>query len=68
MGDHPLPKVGAPATRALAALGVTNLTQVAAYSAEQLMALHGCGPRAVRILQEALQEHGLSLSATGTPR
>jgi predicted flap endonuclease-1-like 5' DNA nuclease len=58
--DTPLPKIGAPATRALAAIGVTRLDQVAAHTAEELLALHGVGPRAIRILTAALQERGLS--------
>lgn len=54
-----LPKVGAPATRALASIGVTTLEQVSGRSADELLALHGFGPRAVRILTEALADAGL---------
>lgn len=54
VGD--LPKsIGRPATRALANAGITTLDQVAALSEVELLALHGVGPRAVRILQEALR-------------
>ncbi|MFN8040357.1 MAG: hypothetical protein U0Q07_14185 [Acidimicrobiales bacterium] len=56
-----LPKIGAPATRALAAIGITHLEQVAGHSEAELLALHGVGPRAVRILGDALAEAGLSL-------
>lgn len=56
-----LPRVGAPATRALEAAGYRRLAQVAELSEAELLALHGMGPKAVRILREALAEKGLSL-------
>jgi hypothetical protein len=55
----PLPRIGAPATRALAAIGVTTLEGVAQHTADDLAALHGVGPKAIRILGEALRERGL---------
>jgi hypothetical protein len=55
-----LPKIGAPATRALTAAGYTELTQLAGASLRELRTLHGVGPRALRILQEALAERGLT--------
>ncbi len=48
-----LPAIGAPATRALHAAGYTTLESVADVPAEDLLALHGVGPRAIRILREA---------------
>jgi hypothetical protein len=52
VGD--LPKaIGAPATRALASAGITTLAQVAALSEAELLAMHGVGPKAVRLLKEA---------------
>jgi hypothetical protein len=59
VGD--LPKaIGRPATQALISAGITTLTQVAQLTEAELLAMHGVGPKAVRILQEAL-------SATGRP-
>lgn len=55
VGDLP-PSLGRPATRALAGAGITTLDEVAARSEKELLALHGVGPKAVRILVEALQE------------
>lgn len=50
---HSLPeKIGKPATRALIAVGITTLQQVASLSDEELLKLHGLGPKAVRILRE----------------
>jgi hypothetical protein len=61
MPDDDLPKIGAPATRALASIGVTRLADVADRSQSELLRLHGFGPRALRILKEALAANGLSM-------
>jgi hypothetical protein len=53
--------IGAPATRALNAAGYTELRQLATVPAAELGKLHGVGPKALRLLQEALAERGLSL-------
>jgi predicted flap endonuclease-1-like 5' DNA nuclease len=58
--DPDLPKIGNPATRALATIGITRLDQLPAYSAKEILALHGMGPKGIRILREALAERGLS--------
>ena len=53
--DTGLPRsIGAPATRALTAAGYTDLGQ-----------LDGVGPKALRLLQEALQAQGMSLGSPG---
>jgi hypothetical protein len=60
--DPGLPRnIGAPATRALAAAGYTQLSQLANVPAVELGKLHGVGPKALRLLQEALKQRGLSL-------
>ena len=53
--------IGAPARRALAGVGITTLEQLPAHSAAELLALHGVGPKAIRILTEYMAERGLSL-------
>ena len=53
--------IGAPATRALTAAGYTELQQLAGVPTSELERLHGVGPKALRILQEALENRGLSL-------
>ena len=50
--------IGAPATRALRAAGVTTLEQVATWAEADLVALHGVGPIAIARLREALAERG----------
>ena len=51
-----LPPIGAPAGRALAAAGVTSLESLASWSRSDLAALHGVGPKAVRLLDAALTD------------
>lgn len=58
VGDLPA-SIGRPATRALATAGITSLADVAAHTEEELLALHGVGPRAIRILSEELAAHGM---------
>lgn len=57
-----LPKIGAPATRALNNAGYTSLRQLAGVPRAELAKLHGMGPKALRIIEDNLAEHGLSLS------
>jgi DNA-directed RNA polymerase alpha subunit len=56
-----LPKIGAPATRALESAGYTHLTELAQISESELLSLHGVGPKAIRLIRAALAERGLSL-------
>ncbi|QTJ67201.1 hypothetical protein HYG77_17500 [Rhodococcus sp. ZPP] len=58
IGD--LPPIGRPANSALLEAGITTLAQVAARSRRELLAMHGVGPKAVRILEGALEEIGLA--------
>jgi hypothetical protein len=61
--DEGLPRnIGAPATRALTAAGYTDLRQLAGVPVAELKKLHGVGPKALRLLQEALEQQGLSLA------
>jgi len=55
VGDLPR-SIGSPATRALAGAGLTTLARVAALSDAELLALHGVGPKAVRLLRAAAQD------------
>lgn len=56
-----LPEIGRPARGALAAQIVTALEDVARLSERQLLAIHGVGPKAVRLLRAALDAAGLTL-------
>ncbi len=55
-GPSDLPNIGRPAITALAQIGVRNMADLTGRSAEELLALHGFGPRALRILREASAE------------
>ena len=57
-GDLPA-SIGRPATRALADAGITSLALVLQRPREELLALHGVGPKAIRLLEEAAAEQGL---------
>jgi hypothetical protein len=56
-----LPKVGAPATRALNSAGYIALRQLTGVPRSELAKLHGMGPKALAIIQAALEEHDLRL-------
>lgn len=55
-------EIGRPATAALKEyVGVTTLSAVTRFREDELLALHGVGPKAIRILKAVLAERGLSL-------
>jgi predicted flap endonuclease-1-like 5' DNA nuclease len=71
MSDHASPQLdqsdlpanlSQPARRALTEAGLTRLDQIAGRSTQELLRLHGVGPKAIRLLKEALAERGMSFS------
>lgn len=64
--SNPFPKIGAPATRALEAADYTQLEQLTKVTEAELGRLHGMGPKALRILGEALREKKLSFAKAGS--
>lgn len=60
MANSNLPKIGAPATRALEAAGYTNLKQLTRVTEAEVAQLHGMGPKALGILRDTLKAQGLS--------
>jgi hypothetical protein len=59
--DDDLPAgIGKPAFQALKATGFARLDQFTRVTQDDLLKLHGVGPRAVRILRGALDARGLS--------
>ena len=56
--------MGAPARNALEALGVMSLDDVTRFSEKELLAIHGVGPKAVRVIAAALHEQGKALRGT----
>jgi len=55
-----LPKLSAPAQRALAGAGIQNLKQLTKFSEAEIKQLHGIGPNALKQLRSALKAKGLS--------
>lgn len=54
--------LGKPAERAFAAAGYSTLEQFTTVSEAELAKLHGVGPKAIRILREALAAEGMSFA------
>jgi len=55
-----LPKLSAPAHRALAAAGGKHLKDLTKFSEAEVKKWHGIGPNAMDQLRQALKEQGLS--------
>ena len=62
-----LPKLAAPAQRALAGAGVRDLSDLKRMTEADVMALHGMGPNALNKLRDALKEKGLSFAPEQEP-
>ena len=58
--ESDIPKIGAPAQRALAAAGVKQLKDLAKFREEEVRQWHGIGPNALDKLRQAMSEKGLS--------
>lgn len=54
------PNIGAPAFRALNNAGIVTLADLTKYTEEELLALHGFGPKALILLKEALRVKKMS--------
>lgn len=66
--DHQLPTtLAAPARRALVAAGVTQLDDLTYLREDQLLALHGMGPKALSQLRAVLCERGKSFARAPIP-
>jgi hypothetical protein len=60
--DVDLPdNLGRPALRALHSAGITRIDQLTSWSKRELMALHGLGPKAIRLIEATLHDRGLGL-------
>lgn len=59
-GEHDFPKsIGKPAQRALLAAGYQRLQDLSSATEQELLDLHGFGPKALGILRQTLAEQGL---------
>ena len=57
-----LPKLAAPAQRALAGAGVANLSKLSRMTEADVMALHGMGPNAMTSLKTAMKASKLGFA------
>lgn len=60
--ESDLPKLAAPAVRALTGAGLTTLEAVSKKTSYQLLELHGIGQNAIETLRAALVERGMALA------
>ncbi|MGF0226569.1 DUF1801 domain-containing protein [Dietzia natronolimnaea] len=58
----PLPRLSAPASRALDEAGITDLRQLDGTPEKDILALHGVGPSQLGVLRDAVSAAGLSLA------
>ncbi|MBL4678331.1 MAG: hypothetical protein JKY70_19335 [Mucilaginibacter sp.] len=56
---HLIPKISAPASRALEGAGLHTLNDLAGITQKQFMQLHGMGKYGLRIVLEAMNKVGL---------
>ncbi|WP_298825832.1 DNA-binding protein [uncultured Planococcus sp.] len=58
--EHEFPRsIGKPAQRALLAAGYQQLQELTSATEQELLNLHGFGPKALGILRETLAEQGM---------
>jgi len=55
--------IGKVARRELALHGFTDLQSLSAATRAELLAIHGVGPKALRILEQVLDEQGLAFAS-----
>jgi hypothetical protein len=74
MNDDPAPRselnprIGKVAARELALHGYTTYGQLTRVGANELIRIHGVGPKAIRILEEELAARGLAFGPDGETR
>lgn len=60
--ESDLPKLAAPAWRALAGAGYFRLEQFTTVTEAEILALHGMGPNAIKTLRTAMNKKGLAFA------
>lgn len=58
VGDLP-DSMGKTAPRELKYAGIDSLKKASGYTEKELLSIHGVGPKAIRIMKEAMAEKGL---------
>jgi hypothetical protein len=57
-----LPKLAAPAQRALAGAGIQRLQDLTRFSEAGIKNLHGIGPNALKVLHRAMKANGIAFA------
>ena len=57
-----------PALRVLQAAGISKLEDFTSISEKELLKLHGMGPKAIKIISDALDKEGLNFAKDGDSR
>ena len=60
--ESDLPKLAAPAQRALAGAGIQHLAQLTRFTEHEIKQLHGIGPTALNELRRVLMTKGLTFA------
>lgn len=60
--NTPLPKLAAPAQRALDSISICYLEDLTKFTQKEIMDLHGMGPNAMQKIKAALKQQGLDFS------
>ena len=60
--ESDLPKLSAPAQRALASVGIQRLDQLTKFKESEIKKLHGLGPSTIKSLHAALKAKGLTFA------
>jgi DNA-directed RNA polymerase alpha subunit len=63
INSNDLPKLAAPAQRALQSASIHSLEQLTKVTEAELLQLHGMGPNALDKLRDALKAKGLSFKS-----
>ncbi|MDV3222976.1 hypothetical protein [Intrasporangium sp.] len=64
MPDLEVPHATGPADRALQAAGIRTLQELSRHPATAIAALHGVGPKAMKVWADAMAQHGLDFAET----
>lgn len=66
VGDLPN-EIGKTAARELSLNGISSLKDVSRHTEKELLSIHGVGPKAIRILREALAKKDLGFKTSWAP-
>ncbi|WKZ29996.1 MAG: hypothetical protein QY314_04280 [Candidatus Dojkabacteria bacterium] len=56
----PLPKLSNPALQAFELVGIRYLEDLQKFSQKEILALHGVGPKTIRMLAPAMKAHNIA--------